>query len=305
MARNKEIIKLVEKKLDNTVLQTFEGVVPSDGHIQKMATKHIGNPYIIRLYVHGHIIRREGDIPNSGRIHMLFKEYAGNEYKMLILNKDWKIRKPFVNLKDVKTCKVEWHYIKCPQCGHEVDGITGYTINQLLEDIKYKRKTNINLKLAKKQATKEGFFFPCFECGYVYSRNPQKTKFQIKKVDGLICPKCRITISKTQENLSLSNVGYMCPSCLSFLEYTGYPHHGSMEVQVISTTDYFHGKCPNCKPEDGIDSKWGMMVLGDQIWVEDEGKLVLPLVCTNCGYRDTIKIGTLSGRRPKILTKWP
>ena len=119
--------------------------------------------------------------------------------------------------------------------------------------------------------------------------------------EDITCPKCNIDVTKTSENLS--EHGYMCPSCMAILEYTDYPHHGSMKVQVIATTDYFHGVCPNCKSEESDEH--GMMVLGEVIWIEEDGKVVLPLECQYCGYRDAVKIATHNHRRPTIRTEYP
>ena len=148
-------------------------------------------------------------------------------------------------------------------------------------------------------ADDRGFFFACYGCGFVFPRD-LKSYVKVKKVDSLRCPLCKFDIPKVVDHLC--DTGYMCPSCSNILEYTDYPHHGTMKVKLHTTTDYFHGICPNCKTDD---EGWGKRNLGEKIWVEEGGRVVLPLVCNSCGYRDVVKIGTYNHKRPEILLDWP
>ena len=115
-----------------------------------------------------------------------------------------------------------------------------------------------------------------------------------------ICPKCKINVSMTQENLRLDNTCYMCSQCKMPLAYPLPHHHGSGKIEIRKTTDYFHGVCPNCK----TDKDYGMMVLRGEIIVgesaELRGILILPLKCRRCGYEDAIKIATANNEPIEI-----
>lgn len=202
--------------------------------------------------------------------------------------KDKSKDKDYVDIKDVKKTRIEKDFVKCPMCGDEQEYLGGYSYEMYLEEKEAGRNifdgwdSDIKDKIDDK-----GIFFPCYRCGFIFPKNHKDREeyWYKKEVEALICPKCGLVVSKTPSNFTFGDTGYLCPTCLKILEYHGYPHHGSGSVKVRATTDYFHGVCPNCKPENGH----GMMVLGEQIWVEDNGKVVLPLVCRNCGYRDAVK----------------
>lgn len=202
----------------------------------------------------------------------------------------------YIDIKDVKESKMDCDFIECPKCKKEMESLIGMNLRWAEEDIEYDNDIQFDIIEAKTKSNEEGYFYPCYNCGYIFPYENSNMWYK-KTVDCLICPKCNNKVSKTNENLA--RIGYLCPTCDKIIEYTNYPHHGTLNLKLNVTTDYFHGICPNCKEDDS--EEYGMMVLGEQIWVEDNGKVVLPLVCRNCGYRDAVKIRTDSRNAPKIL----
>ena len=303
---------------DIKIIKTYDGEVPDSGYVQKLLKKYVGFPYRISIYEYlrssatqneamsesriskftlvNQLVTRDGTIPKSGRLNIPLGKFEGKKYVLNVLQKGWK---DYVDLKDVKTIKIEWPHIQCPGCGREMDiegvGITGLSLRQLKEDRKYGRNLEIDVAQAKNYADNMGYFLPCWNCGFIFPAFNQKEmqKYRkVKEIEALICPLCNTQNPKVPH---ISDIGYSCIKCGKYLEYTDYPHHGSGDVKVFSTSDYFYGKCPNCK----IEEKYGKMTLGSKIWVED-GKVVLPLECQECGYRDTVKISTSNHRRPEI-----
>lgn len=209
------------------------------------------------------------------------------------------MKKSYVDIKDVKQIKMPVSYIKCPKCKKELQGVSGYDLEFIEREIKDEGRTRFDISEARRNADEEGKFWACF-CGHVFPRDLDNL-WDEKMVDGLECPVCQEEVSKTGPNFTWSGTGFACPKGHGVLEYVSYPSHGSGKVKVHSTTDYFHGECPNCKPDKG----YGMMILGDQIWVEPDGRVILSLFCRNCGYRDTIKMHTEDGHpAPKVSRKY-
>ncbi len=202
--------------------------------------------------------------------------------------------KKYIDIIDVRKSTMKESFIKCPNCQKEKVSLIGMNLRTLEEDIESGIKSMYDIDEARNNSNEDGTFYPCYDCGYIFPYYNSNLWYE-KTVDCLICPKCGFKVSKTDENLS--RIGYLCPTCQKILEYTGYPHHGTGNVKLQITTDYFHGQCPNCKDSE----TYGMMVLGEQIWVEDSGRVVLPLVCRRCGYRDAVKIATDNRKEPKIL----
>jgi len=217
-----------------------------------------------------------------------------------MVNKDKKENKGGFDIKGVKKEKIEIDVIKCPVCSNETESLSGYPYDLYLEDKKIGVNEFDGLDSDIEEKIENGVFYPCYNCSFIFPKD-RKRYWHKKEIEALLCPKCNILVPKTQSNFTYNGVGYLCPTCHNFLEYCSYPHHGSCDIELKVTTDYFHGVCPKCR--DG--ERYGMMVLGEQIWVECGGKVVLPLVCKNCGYRDAVKIASHNRKNVKILTNPP
>lgn len=203
-------------------------------------------------------------------------------------------KKVYVDLKDVKETTTNIGIVKC-RCGKEYESLYGAS-PELYREYRQKHKWTPNRIVTGKESA----IFFCHDCGYIFSEEELDKNWKNREELALICPKCDYVVSRSTENKAYQ--GYMCPKCSSVLEYFKNRNHGSGKVKVRSTTDYFHGMCPNCRLEN--DERYGMMVLQGEIIIGSsegcKGRLRLPLECQNCGYRDVVKIATPLGRDKEI-----
>lgn len=204
----------------------------------------------------------------------------------------------YVDLDDVETSTVVTSVITCPECGEIYTQLNGSDPQYYLERLKkgkFDGDMKENIDTFEKEYTDKDYVYTCSDCGHLFPAKPDKL-WERKEIESLVCPVCDISVPKISSNKTY--IGYICSSCGTPLEYIDWPHHGTGEVEVRETTDYFHGVCPNCKDE--TKNEYSMMVLGDKIWVENSGRVVLSLVCKRCGYRDAVKIKN-EERKPMIL----
>lgn len=202
--------------------------------------------------------------------------------------------KKYVDLKDVKKRKSAWQLIKCPECHREDDSLFCRSLSLLEEEIEMQGHSKYDITEARKNAYEDKYFFACSDCGHIFPSD-NRDLWYTREIDVLVCPKCNLEVPMLAG--SLSPIGYSCGRCNSILEYCNYPHHGTGNVELHVGGDYFQGICPNCTS----DENYGLMELGEQVWVEECGRVVLPLVCLNCGYRDAVKLKAYNGKRPTIL----
>jgi len=196
---------------------------------------------------------------------------------------------------EIKKTTIKVQFIVCPNCNESYQSLVSTDVEGYLRDYHKKHWETI-----EKEKIKDKIFY-CYNCGFIFDKEPEKWPFKEVEVIAYICPDCGEIVSKTKENFTFDGTGYLCPKCGKMLSYYNPHKHGTGEVEVKNTTDYFHGICPKCKKTD----KYGMMVLRGEIIIGQsepvKGRLILPIKCMNCGYEDAIKIATNVGI-PVVLT---
>lgn len=207
--------------------------------------------------------------------------------------------KNYFKIEDVKKTTTNVEFIVCPSCQELYEGLVGINLEFYLRDIKEKR-WEVNLNRLKHNIDENNHIFHCYECGYIFDKDTKNWQSKSIEVTAYVCPKCNELVTKTPANFASEDVGYMCPKCHIILAYYKLQKHGSGKIDVKSTTDYFHGICPNCKTE----KDYGMMILRGEVIVgyskDVRGRLIIPLKCQRCGYEDTIKIATSNHNQIKL-----
>lgn len=169
-------------------------------------------------------------------------------------------------------------------------------IEKIFEIYEYKEKVL--------QKTEIHYSFPGYNCtGNI------KLGLCVMDIEILECPICDTKIFNIPDNIEKRNL--VCKYCYKFnnnesetngiLRFGYPPNYGNWDKQKpgfqYTGNDYFYIFHKNCRNSEH-DDKRGLMEVNGIIIDEDDGKVVLGLVCSNCGYRDALKPYTIGKKIP-------
>jgi len=138
--------------------------------------------------------------------------------------------------------------------------------------------------------------FKCRKCHKIMAEDSEELNKIIveKQVNAYVCPECGEKVSDTSMNwcgeTTTGENAVMCPECYIILNGLLLIHHGRLTHQFepfYSGTDYFEFRHSPCR-----DKEHGGFCIIYAVLIDNQGRVIFNLECTDCGEIDALKSHT-------------